>query len=59
MAKSTKKKNLKVRDLKLKKDVKGGGHTITGTGVTGTGVTGTGVTGTGVTGTGVTGTGVS
>jgi hypothetical protein len=53
MAKSTKKKNLKVRDLKLKKDVKGGGHTITGTGVTGTGVTGTGVTGTGVTGTGV------
>ena len=48
MAKSTKKKNLKVRDLKLKKDVKGGGKGVTGTGVTGTGVTGTGVTGTGV-----------
>ena len=44
------KKKIKVRDLKPKKDAKGGGggYKPTGTGTSGTGTSGTGTSGTGV-----------
>jgi hypothetical protein len=47
------KKNIKVRDLKPKKDAKGGGVGVQGVGVQGTGLQGVGVQGKGVQGKGV------